>query len=196
VKKKYQKIQITLISVGILLIFATYFYIPSTKKNPVLNNRTSEQDSKKVTINEKSNSFEDLKYNGIYDLDKPFTVESEKAHILNEDPDIVYMTNMYVTLYLQDDRIVTIVSKKGKYNKFTYDCFFEQDVEATDGEIKIYSQNLDLLATENSVKIYNDVFLDHPAGDLLADKVDYDFETKNFKVSMFDDNPVKMKVIK
>ncbi len=195
-KKKYQKIQITLISVGILLIFATYFYIPSTKKNPVLNNRTSEQDSKKVTINEKSNSFEDLKYNGIYDLDKPFTVESEKAHILNEDPDIVYMTNMYVTLYLQDDRIVTIVSKKGKYNKFTYDCFFEQDVEATDGEIKIYSQNLDLLATENSVKIYNDVFLDHPAGDLLADKVDYDFETKNFKVSMFDDNPVKMKVIK
>ena len=78
-KKKYQKIQITLISVGILLIFATYFYIPSTKKNPVLNNRTSEQDSKKVTINEKSNSFEDLKYNGIYDLDKPFTVESEKA---------------------------------------------------------------------------------------------------------------------
>ena len=195
-KKKYQKIQITLISVGILLIFATYFYIPSTKKNPVFDNRTSEQDSKKVTINEKSNSFEDLKYNGIYDLDKPFTVESEKAHILNEDPDIVYMTNMYVTLYLQDDRIVTIVSKKGKYNKFTYDCFFEQDVEATDGEIKIYSQNLDLLATENSVKIYNDVFLDHPAGDLLADKVDYDFETKNFKVSMFDDNPVKMKVIK
>ena len=53
-----------------------------------------------------------------------------------------------------------------------------------------------MLATENSVKIYNDVFLDHPAGDLFADKVDYDFETKYFKVSMFEDDPVKMKVIK
>ena len=166
------------------------------KKISIFNKSTTEQDSKKTTINENSSSFENLKYNGMYDLDKPFTVESEKAYILNEDPDIVHMTNMYVTLYLQDDRIVRIISKKGKYNKFTYDCFFEQDVEATDGETKIYSQNLDLLATENSVKIYNDVFLDHPAGDLFADKVDYDFETKNFKVSMFEDDPVKMKVIK
>jgi hypothetical protein len=196
VKKKHQKIQIALISIGILLIFATYFYIPNKKKNSIFNKSTTEQDSKKTTINENSSSFENLKYNGMYDLDKPFTVESEKAYILNEDPDIVHMTNMYVTLYLQDDRIVRIISKKGKYNKFTYDCFFEQDVEATDGETKIYSQNLDLLATENSVKIYNDVFLDHPAGDLFADKVDYDFETKNFKVSMFEDDPVKMKVIK
>ncbi|MDC6465215.1 LPS export ABC transporter periplasmic protein LptC [Pelagibacteraceae bacterium] len=195
-KKKHQKIQIALISIGILLIFATYFYIPNKKKNSIFNKSTTEQDSKKTTINENSSSFENLKYNGMYDLDKPFTVESEKAYILNEDPDIVHMTNMYVTLYLQDDRIVRIISKKGKYNKFTYDCFFEQDVEATDGETKIYSQNLDLLATENSVKIYNDVFLDHPAGDLFADKVDYDFETKNFKVSMFEDDPVKMKVIK
>jgi hypothetical protein len=196
VKKKHQKIQIALISIGILLIFATYFYIPNKKKNSIFNKSTTEQDSKKTTINENSISYENLKYNGMYDLDKPFTVESEKAYILNEDPDIVHMTNMYVTLYLQDDRIVRIISKKGKYNKFTYDCFFEQDVEATDGETKIYSQNLDLLATENSVKIYNDVFLDHPAGDLFADKVDYDFETKNFKVSMFEDDPVKMKVIK
>ena len=195
-KKKHQKIQIALISIGILLIFATYFYIPNKKKNSIFNKSTTEQDSKKTTINENSSSFENLKYNGMYNLDKPFTVESEKAYILNEDPDIVHMTNMYVTLYLQDDRIVRIISKKGKYNKFTYDCFFEQDVEATDGETKIYSQNLDLLATENSVKIYNDVFLDHPAGDLFADKVDYDFETKNFKVSMFEDDPVKMKVIK
>ena len=195
-KKKHQKIQIALISIGILLIFATYFYIPNKKKNSIFNKSTTEQDSKKTTINENSSSFENLKYNGMYNLDKPFTVESEKAYILNEDPDIVHMTNMYVTLYLQDDRIVRIISKKGKYNKFTYDCFFEQDVEATDGETKIYSQNLDLLATENSVKIYNDVFLDYPAGDLFADKVDYDFETKNFKVSMFEDDPVKMKVIK
>ena len=36
----------------------------------------------------------------------------------------------------------------------------------------------------------------YPNGSLKADKIDYDFETKNFKVSMFNDQPVKMKVIK
>ena len=34
------------------------------------------------------------------------------------------------------------------------------------------------------------------SGSLQADKVDYDFETKYFKVSMFNDETVEMKVIK
>ena len=133
---------------------------------------------------------------GLYDLDKTFTVRSEKAHMLNEEPDIIYMTNMHVILHLSDGRIVNITSDKGKYNKITYDCFFEQNVRATDGEIKIFAKNLDLLATKNFVDIYNEVSLIYPTASLRADKIDYDFETKYFKVSMFDDNAVKMKVIK
>jgi len=87
------------------------------------------------------------------------------------------------------------MSNRGRYNKATYDCFFEEDVRATDGETKIFSENLDLLATENFVKIYNSVKLNHSTGSLRADKIHYDFETKYFKVSMFDDSVVKMKVI-
>ena len=102
---------------------------------------------------------------------------------------------MNVVLYLKDERIVRIISNRGRYNKATYDCFFEEDVRATDGETKIFSENLDLLATENFVKIYNNVKLNHSTGSLRADKIDYDFETKYFKVSMFDDSVVKMKVI-
>ena len=106
------------------------------------------------------------------------------------------MNAMHVILYLNDGRIVNIISDKGKYNKRTYDCFFEENVKATDGETNIFADNLDLLATENSVNIYNNVRLNYPTGSLQADKIDYDFETKHFKVSMFDDNAIKMKVIK
>ena len=52
------------------------------------------------------------------------------------------------------------------------------------------------MATENSVQIYNNVKLDYNTGSLRADKIDYDFETKYFKVSMFNDEKIKMKVIK
>ena len=95
-----------------------------------------------------STAFENIEYKGIYDLNKPFKVKSEKAYILNEDPDIVYMQNMHVILYLNDERIVNITSDKGKYNKVTYDCFFEQNVKATDGSTKIFAENLDLLAAK------------------------------------------------
>ena len=141
-------------------------------------------------------SFENVKYKGFYNLDKLFTVEAEKAYILNEETDVVYMDMMHVILYLNDGRIVNITSTKGKYNKTTYDCFFKNNVRATDGETEIFSENLDLLATENSVEIYNDVILNYTTGSLRADKIDYNFETKYFKVSMFDDKTIKMKVIK
>ena len=106
------------------------------------------------------------------------------------------MTNMHVILYLNDGRIVNILSNKGRYNKETYDCFFEDNIKATDGETNIFAENMDLLATENFVKIYNDVSLIYPTGSLQADKIDYNFEKKIFQISMFDDKLIKMKAIK
>ena len=103
---------------------------------------------------------------------------------------------MHVILYLDNGRIVNIFSNKGRYNKVTYDCFFEDDVRATDEETKIFSDNLDLIATEDSVKIYNNVIVNYPEASLRADKIDYDLVTKYFKVSMFDDKAVKIKVLK
>ena len=194
-KKQQQKMQLVLIFIGFSLILLTYFYYPYMEKNKLLKDQSAREDLEKTLEDAPLTAFENIEYQGLYDLDKPFSVKSEKAHILDEEPDIVYMTNMNVVLYLKDERIVRIISNRGRYNKATYDCFFEEDVRATDGETKIFSENLDLLATENFVKIYNNVKLNHSTGSLRADKIDYDFETKYFKVSMFDDSLVKMKVI-
>ena len=194
-KKQQQKMQLVLIFIGFSLILLTYFYYPYMEKNKLLKDQSAREDLEETLEDAHLSAFENIEYQGLYDLDKPFSVKSEKAHILDEEPDIVYMTNMNVVLYLKDERIVRIISNRGRYNKATYDCFFEEDVRATDGETKIFSENLDLLATENFVKIYNSVKLNHSTGSLRADKIDYDFETKYFKVSMFDDSVVKMKVI-
>jgi len=194
--KKHRRVQFFLISIGLLLFMLTYLYYP-TYKYKILNNNSVSVNIKKIETDKKtqSTSFQNMEYKGLYDFDKPFIIKSKTAYILNAEPDVVYMKNMHVILYLSDKRVVNITSDKGKYNKLTYDCFFEQNVKATDGNTKIFSENLDLVATENSAKIYNKVHLNHSAGYLLADKIDYDFETKNFNVSMFKNDKVKMKVI-
>ena len=196
-RKQQKRIQIILVTIGLLLIAITYFYYPYLKKVDLIKGLPSQKDSKNVTDgDQQSTSFENVEYKGLYDLDKEFTVKSETAHILNTEPDIVYMKRMHVVLHLNDGRIVNITSDEGRYNKITYDCFFEKNVIANDGETQILAKNLDLLAADNIVKIYNDVDLYYTTGSLQADMVDYDFETKYFKVSMFDDKAIKMKVIK
>ena len=195
-KQKQKKAQIILTSIGLILLLITYFYYPYIKKVKFTDNQVVQKDGSNTPDIDKGTSFENVKYEGLYQINNTFSVMSEKAHILNKEPDVVYMTNMHVILYLDNGRIVNILSNKGRYNKVTYDCFFEDDVRATDEETKIFSDNLDLLATEDSVKIYNNVIVNYPEASLRADKIDYDFVTKYFKVSMFDDKAVKIKVLK
>ena len=143
-----------------------------------------------------ANSFENVEYNGVYSLNNDFKVKSKKAYISNEEPDIVIMQNMKVTIHMNDGRIIVITSDKGEYNKATFDCFFIDNVEASDEETVIRAQNLDLLATSDLATVYNDVLLINESGSLKADKVKYDFETKHYHISMFNNEKIKMKLIR
>ena len=199
-RKKEKKIQSILLITGVFLILLTYFYYPHVSKNKsVLVEKKTQEDFPNVSEkkNDDATIFENLEYQGLYDLNKKFTVKSKKAHINQEEPDIVIMENMHVIFYLKDGRVVNIFSDEGKYNKANYDCFFKKNVKATDGEIKIFSDNLDLLGKDGSVKIYNNVSINYPTGSMLrADKIDFDFEKKHFKISMFEDKRIKMKIFK
>ena len=191
-------VQLSLISIGLFLILATYFFYPKMIKNKFLEKETVKDDLTKTDIisSKERNTFENVEYKGLYDMNKPFKVKSEKAYILIKNPDVVYMTNMHVSLDMDDGRVIIITSDKGRYNKVTYDCFFENNVKAIDGKTTVLAENLDLLATEDSATVYNNVFLTNDKGSLRADKVYYDFETKYYHVSMFNDKKVKIKLIK
>ena len=191
-------VQLSLISFGLFLILATYFFFPKIIENKFLEEETVKDDVIKtaMTDSKERNTFENVEYKGLYDTNKSFKVKADKAYILIKDPDIIYMTNMHVTLRMDDGRTIIITSDKGIYNKVSYDCFFENNVKAIDGETTILAENLDLLATEDSVTVYNNVFLTNNKDFLRADKVYYDFETKYYHVSMFNDEKVKIKLIK
>jgi len=193
-KKKQQKTKLTLISIGLLLILLTYFYYPYINKDKLLKNQSVRDDLENATDNSKITTFESVEYEGLYDFDKPFSVKSESAYILDEDPNLVFMKTMMVKIYLNDGQIVSIISDLGRYDKESHNCWFEKNVVVNDGKTKIFAENLDLLATEKFVKIYNKVRLNNPTGSLQADQIDYDFETKYLKVSMFGDKVVKMQI--
>ena len=57
------------------------------------------------------------------------------------------------------------------------------NVVGRDGETIITSENLDLLASEDIAIIYNNVRLNSNKNSLQADKVEYDFETKFYRIS-------------
>ena len=189
-------IQFGLVSIGMLLILATYFLYPKIEKSRLKEEKIVKKNEIVIAEENQANIFEHVEYKGIYNIDTPFVINSDKANITKEEPNIVYMTNMNVILHLNDGRTVTITSDRGRYNKVTHDCYFENNVRATDGESLILAENLDLLSNKNTVFVYNDVVLTGNKGSLQADKINYDLSTRKFHISMFGDKKVKIKLIR
>ena len=192
-------VQLGLVLFGVLLIFSTYIIYPKIKEKRLraLDTNNEILDKKKdgtISENNEGNLFRNVEYAGVYNIDNSFIVGSEEAYIYNENPDIVHMKSMKVTIFMNDGREIIIKSQNGTYNKENYDCFFENNVRATDGETIIVSKNLDLLSTENYASIYNNVVLTNKKGSLMADKINYNFKSELYKITMFDDNEVKIKI--
>ena len=199
--KEKKIIQFTLLSIGLLLILVTYILYPNIKEKKAsfdekeLSENEIFEEGSKTMKDEETNIFTNVEYKGFYNLTNPFSVKSDKARILKEDPDIIYMTNMKATILMKDGKTVIITSDKGRYNKQTYDSFFEENVKATDNETIILSENLDLIASKDIAIIYNDVTITNDEkGSLKADKIDYNFITEFYKVSMFKNKNVKIKI--
>ena len=120
-------IQIFLISVGFLIIIGTYLLYPKIERDR-LKGSVVENEQPLIKDDENAvNKFEELEFRGFYNFDNPFVVVSEEAVISPENSDIVYMTNMKITIKMNDGRIITITGDNGKYNKVTYDCFLENN---------------------------------------------------------------------
>ena len=194
-KTNRKLIQIFLVSIGFLIIIGTYLLYPKIEKNR-LKGSVVENEQPLIKDNENVGSkFEELEFRGFYNFDNPFLIVSEEAIISAENSNIVHMTKMKITIEMNDGRIVTIIGDNGKYNKATYDCYLENNVIASDGRTEILSDNLNLLSSKDSASIYNNVVVNNKNGQLKADKVDYNFESKYYKISMFKDKRVKIKLI-
>jgi len=200
-RKNQKIIQISLLSLGIILTFLIYYIYPKINEIKItneskINKELPTSNEKIVATKNDRDIFEWVEYNGIFNITNKYTVKSEKAYILSEDLDVVYMENMKAILNLNDGRIITISSDSGKYSKSTSDCWFEDNVRAVDGETIITSENLDLIMTNNTVTVYNNVVLNSSEDSLKADKIDYNFDTKRYLVSMFGDEKIKIKLTK
>ena len=109
--------QLGLLIIGLVLIIITYFLYPQIEEKKY--SKVIIEDEKIETTEEESNTFQNVEYKGLYDFNNEFIVKSEKARILTEEPDIVYMTSMKVVIEMKDGRFVVITSDTGSYNKKT-----------------------------------------------------------------------------
>ena len=180
--------------VGIILFFFTYY---SREKDEIvdIDKSTETGDVSKLT-EEISNIIEDVNYVGTSG-GAIFELNAARAKIKYREPDISHLQNVFVVIKM-NERTIHIRSDKALYNKTTNDCEFWGNVETTEQDNIITSDNLDLFMSKNLITAYNNLNVKYnnmdELGFLVADKVNIDILKNEANIFMFEkDSKVRVK---
>ena len=195
--KKTKLIQITLLLLAFLLIFFTYFFTLKKKQTSTTTNldqiKTVEPDGEKEkAVN--TNTFISVQYTGLDSSGNRFLIDSKEAYFETARPDIILMNGISCTFYFKDQTIMTVQSSYGIYNNVTDDMEFTENVKMNYLENVLFSEKANFFNVKKELTIEGDVKTKGPEGQLNADKLEFDLNSKKLKISMANYEKVNIKV--
>ena len=186
--KKNRIIQFSLLIVAITLFFFTYYSSDKDKIVDIDKNISTEHDGK--LTEETSSVIENVNYVGTSG-GAFFELNAAIAEVKFEEPTISHLQEVLVVIKM-NGRTIRIQSDKALYDKKTNDCEFWGNVEATESNNIITSDNLDLFMSKNLITAYNNLNVKYNdmdgLGFLVADRVDVDILKNEANIFMFEKN--------
>ena len=186
-------IQISLLALAFLLIFFTYF-LNLKKKQPSTNLdqiKIIEPDEEK---GKRTNTFVDVQYGGFDKEGNRFVIGSKYANFEIDRPNVIKMEQVLCNFYFKDGTNLTVVSDYGIYNNATDDMEFTENVKMNYLENILFSEKANFFNVKNELLIEGNVKTKSQEGELQADKLDFNLDSKKLKISMYNDKKVNIKV--
>ena len=190
--RKKTAIQLMLLTAGFLLVIFIYFLNPANKKQEKMLENISDIKDTGSDI-ENKNIFENLEYRGVDKNKNEFVIFSEYSEFKTEEPSIINMKNVSCFFYFKDGTILEIRSKTGIYNNVTLDMSFEENVNMFYMDNSLVSDKADFSNENNNLIIEGNVTTQSQKGELMADKLNFDFSDKKLKASMYNEDRVNIK---
>ena len=200
-RKSY--IQIFLVMVCIFSTYLVYelffknksFVQEEIEINTKSENLLTDQTKEKLNIDEKEkNLISNLKYKSFDAMGNEYLINSKSAELSSKNDELIKLIDVSAKIILRDKSPILIKSDYAIHNKNMFDTKFYENVKVTHEDIKIFSENLDMMYDKNFVSLYNIKEIYDNNIQLKADKIDFDILTKNVSINT-NENTEKVKII-
>tara|TARA_B100000963_G_C22475298_1_gene602110 strand:+ start:129 stop:728 length:600 start_codon:yes stop_codon:yes gene_type:complete len=193
-KYKLRLIQLSLLIVGISLIYFTYYkeknlnekIFPTQKQKEIEEKIASQADGYEV--------FSNIEYTGIDISGNRYILKSKKAFNDPNNKDIVNLNSVIAFFYFSDNSVLEIKSDKGLYNNTTLDMNFYQNVNAVYKDTKLNAQIAEYSNSKNNLIISEDVKVNGDKGIIFADKLIFDIKEKTLDITSEENKNVNANV--
>ena len=190
-RKSY--IQLVLV---IVCILSTYFVYEKFFKNKSFvqdeneinlksqNMLISESDEKIKSVEKEINLISNLKYKSFDAMGNEYLINSKSAELSSKDDELIKLIDVSAKIILKKRSPILIESDYALHNKNVFDTKFFGNVNVTHEDLKIFSENLDLMYNSNFVSLYNIKEIYNNNIQLNADRIEFDILTKNVSINM------------
>ena len=184
---KYLRISFLILIVFILIILS---YQKIFKKDKKIVSETTLVE-KENTVN--SNIIKDVKYTFRDVKGNEYVITASEGEIDFSDSNIIFLTDVYATVILENSNVITISSSYGKYNSNNFDTIFSKNVIINYLHNKITGEYLDFSPKRNSMIVSKNIVYTNLKNILKADVIEIDLKTKDTKIYMYE-NEKKVKI--
>ncbi len=181
----------------VIFILGIFYYIFFISNQANLSSLEDKNEKKIEEINnEIKNQLINIEYNSSDENGNTYYINAEKAIVEtnNLGNNNVNLEGVVSIINLKEKGIINVYSKSALYNKINNNTYFFDKVKVEYLDNVIYSENLDIIFTEKTSKVYNNVVLNNKKLNLTTDKIIIDMLTGDIKLEM-NDNLKKVKLI-
>ena len=181
------------------LVYESFFknrsFVQEEAEININSENISMSQSEKINFDEKEkNLISNLKYKSFDAMGNEYLINSKSAEMSSKNDELIKLIDVSAKIILKKKSPILIKSDYAIHNKNMFDTKFYGNVNVTHEDIKIFSENLDLMYNNNFVSLYNIKEIYDNNIQLKADKIDFDILTKNVSINM-NKNSEKVKII-
>ena len=195
-KQKLLIIQLTLLALGILVIYLTYYSKEDNIEQKIISETTKEKIKKQSSEKQedKKNMFYNISYSGLDLSGNRYQLKSNEAYIDEDKSEIIYMKIVEAVFYFKDDTILYVKSNSGIYNNKTLDMKFESEVQAKYEDSELFAEKAEYSNSKSYLSIYDNVRINDIRGNLIADKLLFDITKQKLDITSFHNGKISANV--
>ena len=194
-KKKVRIIQLSLLIVGTLIIFLTYY-----GKNEKFDEQIISKESQKKIEERLANQTQDgdvfynIEYSGLDLAGNRYILKSKEAINNKTNEEIIKMKFVEANFFFKDDTILRVKSDNGIYNNKTLDMTFVDNVEAFYEGNELFALKAEYSNSKSFLNITGNVKVKSNQGTMVADSLLFDIKKQTLNIASLDDDKINASV--
>ncbi|MDC0511586.1 LPS export ABC transporter periplasmic protein LptC [Pelagibacteraceae bacterium] len=194
-KKKLRLIQVSLLLMGFLIIFFTYYGKNFLPNENIIKKETQEKVKRQIAKQSESGDvFFNIEYSGIDLAGNRYILKSKEAYNDKNNKEIVNMKSVKATFYFKDDSTLMVSSQSGIYNNKTLDMSFKRDVKAFYDGSELYAQKAEYSNKKGFLTILGEVKIVDDKGTIVADKLLFDIKNQTLDIASIKKNKINANI--